>query len=147
MDDLETSNKTSLKIWITTLAISVFFVAMTFAILAGYLAEIKANTQASREDMELLSQRINSLDMEIASLHRHMMAQQTPPAANTAVPSPPEAPAPGTPAAPVSNMAPAPAGDNGSVIIHPPSISTPKAAPVPETPPTAPGSAPSPAKP
>jgi hypothetical protein len=137
MDDLETSNKTSLKIWITTLAISVFFVAMTFAILAGYLAEIKANTQASREDVELLSQRINSLDMEIASLHRHMMAQQattTPSAPPAAAPPPSEAPAAAT-------------GENGSVIIHPPAISTPKAASVPETPPAAAVPAPAPAKP
>lgn len=73
----ETDNeKVSLKFWIASLAICMLVMAGTFAFLAGYLAEIKSNTAAALSRADMLSQRIYTMEAEIMSMHRYMLADK-----------------------------------------------------------------------
>ena len=74
------NDKASLKFWIAALAFSMLLLAVTFALLATYLADIKGNTSAALTRADFVMQRLNTLDMEMMEIHRHVMAEKTAPA-------------------------------------------------------------------
>ena len=73
----EVDSKTGMKFWIAALAFSMLLMATTFALLATYLAEIKANTSAAIARADLVASRLNTLDTELAFLHRHILEQKS----------------------------------------------------------------------
>jgi len=65
MDEETMKCKKDLKFWIMSLVVSTLMLAVSFAILASYLAAIKENTS-------IANQRLNALDAEVAVIHRHV---------------------------------------------------------------------------
>ena len=101
-------DKNGLKIWIAALAFSMLLLAATFAILATYLADIKDNTLAAVTRTDFVTQRLNTLDMEVAEIHHYVIAGKTAPAAAAGAPAAAiEAPAVSAPAAPSAAALPA----------------------------------------
>lgn len=78
------SDKISLKFWIAALAFSMLLLAVTFALMAIYLADIKSNTQSAWTRGDFVMERLNILDLEVAEIHRHMLAEKTLAAPSTA---------------------------------------------------------------
>lgn len=109
--------KATLRFWIAALAFSVLLLAITFAVLAGFLADIKANTSAALLRTDIMSERLNILGTEISAINRHIVEAKigmnpigvpaAPAPVPVANPAPVSAPVP-APAATTDEMAPAP---------------------------------------
>jgi hypothetical protein len=148
----EQDNKMSLHFWIAALAFSIIMLATTFAILAVYLAEIKSNTTLAITKAEIVADRLNTLDVELEAIHKHIMAQKmeqpvaaasAPPAAATAAPPPVAAPV-ATATAPATTPAAAPPPSATTVAPAAPAASMP---PIQAPSLVAPAPAPAPAQP
>jgi hypothetical protein len=117
----EDDNHSGLMFWIRSLAVSIVILAVTFALLISYLAEIKGNTAAVLARTESVAQHLNTLDAEILLIHNRIMEQKVPVAA----------PVVATEHAPTAQpeAAPAPTPESGaSVTVPVPAVSVPPAA-------------------
>jgi hypothetical protein len=121
------SDKLGLRFWIISLAGCIFFMAISFAFLAVYLSEIKANTYAAMMHSEALAQHLNAMDMEIAAIHRHILADKA--GAAAIAPPPVAAIAPVTGAQPVVVPQPMTVGTAVQAVVPPiaPTSTTPPA--------------------
>ena len=70
------NNKVALRFWIGALAFSTLLLATTFALMASYLADIRSNTSAALVRTDLVNSRLNTLDSEISTIHRHIVEQK-----------------------------------------------------------------------
>jgi hypothetical protein len=78
-------DRVGLKFWIAALAFSTLLLAVTFAMLAYYLAEIKGNTINALARADIVADRLDTIDKEIAAIHHHIVAEKpaSAPAAET----------------------------------------------------------------
>lgn len=95
MNDTD-NNKVSIKFWIISLAFATLLLATSLMMLATYLSEIKNNTAEAAARYEGLSQRLATMEMELAAIHHHIVSNEGKPAVTSAAASAPEAIAPAT---------------------------------------------------
>src|ERR1700722_4974792 len=63
--------------WITSLAITVACCATQFVVFAGYIFDLKENLAAAQLRSTILEQRLNSMNVDVETMHRHMYGQPT----------------------------------------------------------------------